>query len=598
MSYKKILFSLCVGAAAMTACTDTWDEHYNSNGDGDAAGTQTLWEMVKSDPELSNFARVMEATHFDRNLSSGQMLTLWAVPISAEEANTWIAAYQADSLAGIKEEDNAAIVRFVQNHVCMYNRTVSTLTVSDTVQMLNGKYKYLSYETLDDAEMTVKNRLATNGVFFKINKTLPFFNNIYEELMSNPKVSLFAEMLKGYNVYELDESSSVPGEIIDGQIHYLDSVTYMSNKLMTMYGARITREDSTYLLFVPDNDVYEAQYNRYSKYFVYPPLTVDRDSLQDVRAKQAIFCSRVFNINPEVNPEMAKEEPALRDSLMCTEYSQFDWENYVYYKPFAAGGIFDGKESVACSNGYLYIDNEDKTIDPRRTFMADTDFPATSRWIYGADDEPLDSRDDREKQKQYAASVVSVKMTDSLEVDGEMKRLNIYNDRYIIFEGSANNSTTTQFSYSLPNLMSNLYYNVYFVFVPPVAENDPNLNDDEGLAVKFRAYLHEMNEAGKLTTGTGAANRILDLETGARDMETKAGIVDTLCLLKAHQFNYTTFGGDNVAYIYFTSNVSNNENQRTYTRRIRMNSVILRAFETEEQAKEDYETYLKARNQK
>ena len=596
MNYKHILLSLCVGVALTTACTDTWDNHYSDNLDG-SVPDKSLWELIKADKELEQFARVIEATQFDRDLNSGQMLTIWAAPITKDEADQWIAKYNADKEAGIRDEDNTTIVQFIKNHVCLFNRSVSTLTEADTVKMMNGKYKTLSYTSLDDKTLVQKNVLATNGVFYKINKPLPFFSNVYEEINNNEKLSQFSKFLKSYDEYKLNEKKSVPGEIINGEVHYLDSVLEMSNNFMRWYDSYINREDSSYIMLAPTNDVWDALYSKYSGYFAYPPSVASRDSLQDLTTKQAIFCARTFNINTDVNGEMKKEEQ-LRDSMMCTNYSRYDWENYVFYRPFIQDGIFYGKEKKQCSNGYVYIDDKATTIDPKRTFMANHTINGSysNYWIYGTDDESPEKRNNREELKQYVATVVPVVNTDSIEVDGVKQKFHVTNDMYVMFSGTANNTETTKFSYSLPGVLSKVYYNVYFVFAPAVAENDPYLTDDYNLPVKFRAYLHEMKEHGKMTTGVASANHILDTETGARDLETRPNVLDTLCLLKAHQFKYTPYD-DPVAWINFTSYVKNTENQKTYTRRIRINAMILRGFETLEQAEEDYAKYKTARNQ-
>ena len=85
--YTKVL-GLALAALTFTACSDTWDEHYEGLADGVHEGS--LWQAIKSDPELSNFASVLEACGFDKSLASSQVFTVFAptnASFSAEAEN-------------------------------------------------------------------------------------------------------------------------------------------------------------------------------------------------------------------------------------------------------------------------------------------------------------------------------------------------------------------------------------------------------------------------------------------------------------------------------------------------------------------------------
>ena len=58
--YNKVL-GLAVAALTFVACTDTWDDHYESLGGG-ANGMHegTLWQAISNNQNLSNFAKVLE----------------------------------------------------------------------------------------------------------------------------------------------------------------------------------------------------------------------------------------------------------------------------------------------------------------------------------------------------------------------------------------------------------------------------------------------------------------------------------------------------------------------------------------------------------
>ena len=66
MKRKNIIFkALTCGLAslAMTGCTDTWNEHYQSKPELNA--TETLWDLIQADPELNQFEAYVKATGYD-----------------------------------------------------------------------------------------------------------------------------------------------------------------------------------------------------------------------------------------------------------------------------------------------------------------------------------------------------------------------------------------------------------------------------------------------------------------------------------------------------------------------------------------------------
>ena len=62
MISKKLLYSkvlgLAVAALTFVACTDTWDDHYESLGSGtNSMHEGSLWQAISTNSNLSNFAR-------------------------------------------------------------------------------------------------------------------------------------------------------------------------------------------------------------------------------------------------------------------------------------------------------------------------------------------------------------------------------------------------------------------------------------------------------------------------------------------------------------------------------------------------------------
>lgn len=147
----------------------------------------------------------------------------------------------------------------------------------------------------------------------------------------------------------------MPGGInADGQTEYLDSVVVLRNSLFSTLG-QINSEDSTYWMLVPTNDQWTRMVNEYHDYFDYANTVNKRDSMQEANTRLAILSGTVFSRT--INPDAAFADSAV--STQAFEYQvrkAMDLEPYnIFYRPFDAGGIFDGTSDMECSNGHVRI---------------------------------------------------------------------------------------------------------------------------------------------------------------------------------------------------------------------------------------------------
>ena len=75
---KSITAALLAGSlATWTACTDSWNEHYDVS-QGGMSDQPTIYENIKSDTRLNEFCRVVESIDATNLLNSSQQLTVWA----------------------------------------------------------------------------------------------------------------------------------------------------------------------------------------------------------------------------------------------------------------------------------------------------------------------------------------------------------------------------------------------------------------------------------------------------------------------------------------------------------------------------------------
>lgn len=401
---------LSTGMSLWTSCTDDWNEHYNPEA-SDLSAYPTLLARLKdtNDPDVqkgrfAQFVRVLEATGYDQRLAAPALYTVFApMDMTAEEADKWIERFNQEKSTK-QDAYNTAVTQFVQNHISLYGHNFvkrATSETTDTVSMLNGKYMRVHNDAgtnewvvgpnvLDtkDAEHGVitEKQLCNNGYLYKISGgALPCYLNVKEATDTMSVISKYVAYKSKYDEYDLDEQKSVPGDIIDGNQVYIDSVVnYENNELATQYGAYFHREDSSYLFLVPDDQLWSKLYTDYSKYFNYKPSGEDSDAqkeadaLKEIWTSRAVMWGRVFNLNSADNATFSKETP---DSLCSDGYSKYqtrpyghyharyngqdidadvDYRTWVFRKPTEANGILSGLEPYPCSNGFIYIDNRDE----------------------------------------------------------------------------------------------------------------------------------------------------------------------------------------------------------------------------------------------
>ena len=100
--------------ALFTGCSDTWNDHYEGTPANVNEGS--LWQAIQQNPNLSNFAQVIQATGYDRHLNSSQTFTVFAPTndhFSATDAQNLISQYQQDKLT-MKDEDNIVLKEFIK----------------------------------------------------------------------------------------------------------------------------------------------------------------------------------------------------------------------------------------------------------------------------------------------------------------------------------------------------------------------------------------------------------------------------------------------------------------------------------------------------
>ncbi len=259
-----------VGGGLLCSCSD-FDDYNTEVADVNASASQTLWQNIKANPQLSDFAALVQKGGFDDELSQTQYYTVWA-PLNG----TFDAAY-------FQNMGNSALMRqFVQNHIASYAHSASG-TINERILMLNEKsYNFTgsSPYTFDDVTVREANLPSTNGLLHTLDGVATFYPNLYEfvtdaALADGMELDSLRNFFLRNEITYLDTEASVVGPIVNGMQTYVDSVMVTENTLWdrNSLNAKINDEDSTYTFIMPTNRAWRSTYDRIKSNFNYLPTT-------------------------------------------------------------------------------------------------------------------------------------------------------------------------------------------------------------------------------------------------------------------------------------------------------------------------------------
>ena len=497
--YNKVL-GLALAVLTFTACSDTWDDHYDNQGEG--MNDCSLWQAISQNGNLSNFARVVQACGYDKALGSSQVFTVFAPTndnFSAQEAEELIQAYNAEK-GKVNDDDNTVIKEFIHNHIAMYNHSVSPAS-NDSLVMMNGKKVTFSSNNFGGSTITNSNQHYNNGILFTIDHKAKYFPNVFEFLRKDPDLDSIGNFFYNSRFYrkEFVPGRSVPGGLIDGKTFYLDSVFVQQNDLFDYLYADLNEEDSVYWMVVPTNEVWRELIEEYQPYFNYDNQVKYRDSLAYTNARLAIVDGTTFSRT--LNTDVHLTDSALSTSACETYLSrQYYWgSNALHYyqyggisngntkKPYGPQGIFNGTENVICSNGQV-MKTRNWNINKLNTFY---------QWII-VEAEDQGSIKDVSKEENTTTHDMEGTVTPLVRrvLNDNSFYGKVWGDAFVEFEQSKTTVNHTAI-FNIENVLSNIGYDIYLVTAPALA-NDSNATDIQRLPMKLRCTLGFHDQDGNV----------------------------------------------------------------------------------------------------
>jgi uncharacterized surface protein with fasciclin (FAS1) repeats len=540
-----------LGLSALTACSD-WDDHYDANTAITGSQQASLWQNIKNNGELSQFAELLKKAGYDQRLDASQTYTVWA-PLNNTFGYDQLNAASNDRL----------VKQFLQNHIAR-NNYPATGNFDKKIYMLNEKMMHFTGNngyTIQGIPVGQVNVGSSNGTLHTVGSQIPFLANIYESLNNEQfAIDSVSNYYHAYDVSTLDETQSVPGPIVDGEQTYLDSIRYEDNTLTRTFRAYINREDSNYTMIVPTNESWGKLRERIRKCYNYLPtfrymrstaagtdttiiVTLkDASQFSDSISSYMLMKNLTFNNNIYDNTKLntLQEGQALAcDSLVSTTNDRIFGDD--------CRNLFANAKRVSKSNGAFWVTDDLNMLE----------------WNAWNPEITVEAEDFVYKTANVGESR-SVRVTSS----NQNPAVSGYISENTYFEAHPNtpNDHPDVFIH-LPQVRST-EYNVYLVMAPgnivsTQAEHKPN---------SMGIYMRTCDETGKLKNEETLRNPIDGTTAFITSEEAR---IDTL-FLGTYTFPLAYYGtGENYPYIRVRSRFSS-ANSGKFDRTLRVDCVILR----------------------
>lgn len=358
--------TLVAGLAAMYSCTDTWDEHYSDFAANENSYAGTLMQAIED--EAPDFAKVVKAYGYDRELGSDNFYTVWAPVDGSFNLSDYV------DEAGNRVADSTEVVKqFLKSHISRYayslgkNDQKFTLLNEKTVTLFaDGKF--------GDTQIEKKNISTNNGVLYTIAEPNPYAFNLFEIIAREYK----ADQTEGKDTMSLysylydpkvnkdsliEEKSVYRGMDENGEKIWVDSFLLRNNTILKNVDATVYEEDSNFIAIIPSVKAWQERYRIAERLLNFNPSEDTRtpgtcDSLKRHYANQFAMSDLFFNKN-------ANEH--WQDSLMSTIHRTGAWYNHKYYskmpKDMPEDKLINDILAKAgtpeeCSNGDAYLVDE------------------------------------------------------------------------------------------------------------------------------------------------------------------------------------------------------------------------------------------------
>lgn len=614
---------------AVPGCTDVVDDHYHP-GEGNTSATESLWDIISANPEMSRFKQIAEKATYYRDethpqanytfkdmLDGSMLITAWVPTNDAfteEEFQNWMALTETNGYT-VQQQ-------LLGNSISLW-RQVATGGGLDTLTMLNGKKMVFDKTAFTMQGLPLSsaylNTPASNGTLHAIQQPLPFRYNLYEYVKDANNaaandLNTFHDFLVANDTTYFDENSSIEGNPdINGNPTYVDSVyittntMFVSNKRFPSntntdqyltydesFGANIIGEDSTFIMLLPTDKAWEDAKQMLEPYYNYATTYLDKekqnqgtnniprtvanpDSLKEKSIAMDIVSPLCFNLHfqPNAGGEIGRwklDDFLAQKGESAAYFLNTFGDTLRTDATWDKSSILDGKQ-IEVSNGVGIV--ADKWNFPAKLYKPDLYVEVDYRSFFNASNQVGYS------QSISFSNTIAESWVDSV---GRVSENNFYylyptsatgNPRFdfklVGTDGENRESEVMSGKYDIYVVMvPNFYINSSDSIVLDVSSGNAQIVNGDTIPAKhkIRATISYCNNA------TNAREATLQSETVDYD-GTK---VDTLLLFKDFEFPYSY---KNLRHSYptlqLTTNTNSTDRRNGYTNSICIDRFILRS---------------------
>ena len=334
---------------------------------------KTLYEVLVNDPELTDFVEVLNACGphcADSLFNHSRVYTLWAPVNGTFNKDSIIKETVADTTGNSNRDHvfRTFVEAHIANHLVAAN---GTLDSDNTILLLNSKNAvfagdYKSGYTFSGIELGERNIRVRNGLLHKIVAPSEYKYSIWEYLKIAADVDSVAQYLYRYNETKFNEGASIKGPIVNGEQTYLDSAFTTSNTWLNSWGGvgNVDSEDSTYIVYVPNNEMWSEMVAKAEKHFNYDfSLTsmteatkYERDSLRKYYARLHNLKFMTYSVNEQKHVKPTDSMmPAYRSGKRPL-FSIAELEENVIFEKELSNGVFKVVDAMPYKQTDLYHD--------------------------------------------------------------------------------------------------------------------------------------------------------------------------------------------------------------------------------------------------
>lgn len=539
-----------LGALAIAGLGACSDDHFDIKS---STPKQSLWEEIASNPQLDSLKMILERTTFTVDefsktsnltyaqlLNSSQTFTVWAPKDGTYNAGKWLAMLDEGKNREVEKQ-------FVRNHIARYNFSGTNGGDTIKVTMLNSKVVnyILPKTTFKNVPIDGSVQEATNGSLHLLKGMVPFASNLYEAIEFTPGLDSLYSFLHEDDTLMFMKWQSTPGATVNGEIQYVDSVFYISNKVIGSLSLW-QNEDSLLMGIFPSNNAWAAAKAKVSKFFKYKDAypykednttkvlwnRFDKDSMADVRIKNVMLNQVVTSLGKQPGYDVAntsleyfKNFMANTDSIVRSGYTSVDDPNL--YAPYVQNLVADA-EPFEVSNGYCYKVDKYNYLPSKswhHTIRVEAEYS-----FY----QDVNNFASAQKNGTYYGSIVYL---NSLNRNDSIKGT-VSNNAFAYFPGSSSASQPTV-SFKIPNIQSGKY-DIYAVMVP-LNMDQKNVSTEDTKLNHFNAYVvYDYNDKN----GKEIKQQAVNPEDGTKEFTTRPGMVDSVLIFKDFEFPYSFAGAD------------------------------------------------------